>query len=80
MVRGALAPGYDIERDFSPRYNPWDQRVCLVPDGDLFAAMNAGKVAVVTDTIARFTEERDRAGVRRGRWRRISSSPPPAWS
>jgi len=56
MVRGALAPGYDVERDFSPRYNPWDQRVCLAPDGDLFAAMNAGKVGVVTDTIARFTE------------------------
>jgi monooxygenase len=56
MVRNALAPGYDVERDFSPRYNPWDQRVCLAPDGDLFAAMNAGKVSVVTDTIARFTE------------------------
>jgi len=56
MVRGALAPGYDVERDFSPRYNPWDQRVCLAPDGDLFAAMNAGKVSVVTDRIETFTE------------------------
>jgi len=56
MVRGALAPGYDVERDFSPRYNPWDQRVCLAPDGDLFKAMNAGKVSVVTDTIETFTE------------------------
>ncbi|HST35227.1 MAG TPA: NAD(P)/FAD-dependent oxidoreductase [Allosphingosinicella sp.] len=56
MVRNALGPGYDVERDFSPRYNPWDQRVCLAPDGDIFAAMNAGKVEVLTDTIARFTE------------------------
>jgi monooxygenase len=56
MVRNALVPGYDVERDFSPRYNPWDQRVCLAPDGDLFAAMNAGKVSVVTDTIETFTE------------------------
>jgi monooxygenase len=49
-------PGYDLERDFSPSYNPWDQRVCLVPDGDLFAAMKAGEVTIVTGTIARFTE------------------------
>jgi cation diffusion facilitator CzcD-associated flavoprotein CzcO len=56
MVRQALKPGYDVERDFSPRYNPWDQRVCLAPDGDLFKAMNAGKVSVVTDGIAAFTE------------------------
>jgi cation diffusion facilitator CzcD-associated flavoprotein CzcO len=50
-----LPAGYDVERHFSPSYNPWDQRLCLVPDGDLFAAMNQGKVAVVTDRIARFT-------------------------
>jgi len=50
-----LPAGYDVERHFSPSYNPWDQRLCLIPDGDLFAAMNAGKVAVVTDRIARFT-------------------------
>jgi cation diffusion facilitator CzcD-associated flavoprotein CzcO len=49
-------PGHDIERDFAPAYNPWDQRVCLVPDGDLFAAMRAGKVTIVTGAIARFTE------------------------
>ncbi len=49
-------PGHDVARDFSPRYNPWDQRLCLVPDGDLFAAIKAGRVAVVTDTIDRFTE------------------------
>jgi monooxygenase len=52
-----LPAGYDLERDFTPRYNPWDQRVCLVPDGDLFAAMRGGKVSIATDTIARFTPE-----------------------
>ena len=56
MVRGALKPGYPVERDFSPSYNPWDQRVCLAPDGDLFKAMNEGKVSVVTGTIETFTE------------------------
>ncbi|TMJ18534.1 MAG: NAD(P)/FAD-dependent oxidoreductase [Alphaproteobacteria bacterium] len=52
-----LPPGYDLGRDFTPRYNPWDQRVCLVPDGDLFAAMRGGTVSIVTDTIARFTPD-----------------------
>ena len=56
MVRQALKPGYPVERDFSPSYNPWDQRVCLAPDGDLFKTMNEGKVAVVTGTIETFTE------------------------
>ncbi|HLU54347.1 MAG TPA: NAD(P)/FAD-dependent oxidoreductase [Pseudonocardia sp.] len=45
-----------IDRDFTPRYRPWDQRLCVVPDGDLFRAMRAGRVEVVTDTIATFTE------------------------
>lgn len=48
-------PGHDVERDFGPSYNPWDQRVCLVPDGDLFRAMRAGKVEVITDRIETFT-------------------------
>src|SRR6185503_6561718 len=55
LVSAQLEPGYDVDRHFSPSYNPWDQRVCLVPDGDLFAAMNAGRVSVVTDRIERFT-------------------------
>jgi monooxygenase len=55
LVSESLAPGYDVARDFSPSYNPWDQRLCLIPDGDLFAAMNEGKVAVVTDGIEGFT-------------------------
>jgi cation diffusion facilitator CzcD-associated flavoprotein CzcO len=49
-------PGHDIERDFGPTYNPWDQRVCLIPDGDLFTAIRAGKVSIATGRIARFTE------------------------
>ena len=52
-----LPPGYDIERHLSPRYNPWDQRMCLIPDGDLFGAIKNGKVAIVTDAIASFTAD-----------------------
>jgi cation diffusion facilitator CzcD-associated flavoprotein CzcO len=55
LAAEALPPGYDVDRHFSPRYNPWDQRLCLIPDGDLFAAMHDGKVSVATDTIERFT-------------------------
>nr|WP_294813932.1 NAD(P)/FAD-dependent oxidoreductase [uncultured Sphingomonas sp.] len=55
MVRQEL-PGYDVDTHFTPRYNPWDQRLCLVPDADLFASLREGKASVVTDTIDRFTE------------------------
>ena len=55
MVRDALGPDYDVGKHFTPRYNPWDQRLCLVPDADLFDAIRAGRAAVATDTIARFT-------------------------
>ncbi len=55
-VAKLLPPGYPVERHFTPRYNPWDQRLCLVPDADLFKAISDGKVAVVTDTIDTFTE------------------------
>jgi monooxygenase len=57
MVRERLGSDYDVATHFTPRYNPWDQRVCLVPDGDLFAAINAGSALIVTDTIARITPE-----------------------
>jgi cation diffusion facilitator CzcD-associated flavoprotein CzcO len=50
-------PGRDIEKDFVPVYNPWDQRVCLVPDGDLFRAIREDRVSVVTGTIATFTKD-----------------------
>ena len=55
-VRGALGPDYDVGTHFTPRYNPWDQRLCLVPDGDLFKAIRAGRASVVTDQIVAFTE------------------------
>jgi cation diffusion facilitator CzcD-associated flavoprotein CzcO len=56
LVQQELGPDYDVDTHFAPRYNPWDQRLCLVPDGDLFAAIRSGKVSVVTDHIATFTE------------------------
>jgi cation diffusion facilitator CzcD-associated flavoprotein CzcO len=56
MVRDELGPDYDIGTHFTPRYNPWDQRLCLVPDSDLFAAIRDGSAEVVTDTIDTFTE------------------------
>ncbi|HLJ82037.1 MAG TPA: NAD(P)/FAD-dependent oxidoreductase [Ktedonobacterales bacterium] len=56
MAREQLGPDYDVETHFSPAYNPWDQRLCLVPDGDLFTAIKAGKVTIVTDQIETFTE------------------------
>jgi len=55
-VERSLPPGYDVDRHFKPRYNPWDQRMCLVPDGDLFRAISSGEATVVTDRIASFTE------------------------
>ena len=51
-----LPVGYEIDTHFKPRYNPWDQRLCLVPDGDLFEAICAGRASVVTDEIDTFTE------------------------
>ncbi|MCW5890618.1 MAG: NAD(P)/FAD-dependent oxidoreductase [bacterium] len=56
MVRKELGPDYDVETHFTPRYNPWDQRLCLVPNSDLFVALRSGKAEVVTDHIAAFTE------------------------
>ncbi|TXM72604.1 NAD(P)/FAD-dependent oxidoreductase [Methylobacterium sp. WL69] len=56
-IREQLGPDYDVGRHFTPRYKPWDQRLCLVPDGDLFAAIRTGRASVVTDTITRFTED-----------------------
>ena len=55
-VERQLPAGYDIDKHFKPRYNPWDQRVCLVPDGDLFETIKSGGASVVTDEIERFTE------------------------
>lgn len=57
LVKKALGPDYDVDRHFTPHYNPWDQRLCLVPNGDLFEAINSGKASVVTDQIDSFTED-----------------------
>ncbi len=56
LVREQLGPDFDVEKHFTPRYNPWDQRLCLVPDADLFVAIRSGKASVVTDEIETFTE------------------------
>ncbi len=55
-VAEQLPDGYDVDTHFNPRYNPWDQRLCLVPDGDLFREIRRGRVSVVTDQILNFTE------------------------
>jgi cation diffusion facilitator CzcD-associated flavoprotein CzcO len=52
----AMLPNVDVGKHFTPRYNPWDQRLCLVPNGDLFKAINQGRASVVTDHIETFTE------------------------
>jgi cation diffusion facilitator CzcD-associated flavoprotein CzcO len=56
-VRKALGDGHDIDTHFTPNYNPWDQRLCLVPDDDLFKVLKSGKAEMVTDHIASFTEK-----------------------
>jgi cation diffusion facilitator CzcD-associated flavoprotein CzcO len=57
QLQRQLPAGYDIDTHFTPRYNPWDQRLCVVPNGDLFKAISAGRVSVVTDQIDTFTEK-----------------------
>lgn len=56
-VRRNLPKDFDIETHFSPKYNPWDERLCVVPDGDMFKAISSGKASVVTDHIVRFTKD-----------------------
>ena len=56
QLRKQLGKDYDVEKHFTPNYNPWDQRLCLVPDDDLFKAISSGSATVVTDHIQRFTE------------------------
>jgi monooxygenase len=55
-ARRQLPPGYPVETHFGPRYAPWDQRMCFVPDGDLFAAIRSGRASVATGAIDTFTE------------------------
>jgi monooxygenase len=56
MAQRRLPQGYDVNKHFGPKYNPWDERLCLAPNGDLFKTIKAGKADVVTDTIDRFTK------------------------
>jgi monooxygenase len=56
MVQRLLPEGIEHDPHFNPAYNPWDQRLCLVPDGDLFTALGSGKASIVTDHIDTFTE------------------------
>ena len=55
QLRKELGPDFDIDRHFTPPYNPWDQRMCLVPDGDLFVAMREKRASIVTDIVESFT-------------------------
>jgi monooxygenase len=55
-VERQLPDDYDVKTHFRPSYNPWEQRLCLVPDGDLFAALSDGSASIVTDRIETFTE------------------------
>ena len=57
MVRRQLPDGFDIDKHFTPDYNPWDQRLCAVPDNDIFEAIKSGKANIVTDEIVEFTED-----------------------
>jgi cation diffusion facilitator CzcD-associated flavoprotein CzcO len=55
-VRALLDPDYDVDKHFTPKYRPWQQRLAFVPDGDLFAGIKSGKASMVTDEIESFTE------------------------
>jgi monooxygenase len=57
LVREELGDDFDVEKHFTPRYNPWDQRMCLVPDSDLFNSIKDGRASVVTDVIDKFDEK-----------------------
>jgi cation diffusion facilitator CzcD-associated flavoprotein CzcO len=55
-VQDELGSDYDVGKHFTPTYNPWDQRLCLLPNGNLFEVIRSGRVSVVTDEIETFTE------------------------
>jgi monooxygenase len=57
MAQRRLPEGYDVEKHFGPRYNPWDERLCLAPNGDLFKTIRKGNADVVTETIDTFVPE-----------------------
>jgi len=55
-LEGRMGEGFDIDKHFTPTYNPWDQRLCVIPNGDLFKAIKNKKATVVTGQIEKFTE------------------------
>ncbi len=57
MVHNELGSDFDVKTHFTPRYNPWDQRLCLVPDSDMFEAIRSGRAQVATDHIERFVKD-----------------------
>ena len=69
MTAAQLPKGYPVDPDFTPLYNPWDQRMCMVPDGDLFKVIGEGRASVVTDTIETFTE----TGIKLGSGRELEA-------
>jgi cation diffusion facilitator CzcD-associated flavoprotein CzcO len=56
-VEAQLPEDYDVDTHFSPHYSPWDQRLCVCPDGDLFKAISSDRAAIVTDQVESFTEK-----------------------
>ena len=56
MTKAALNKEFDVKKHFTPSYYPWDQRLCLLPNGDLYESINQGRVDVITDTIDRVEE------------------------
>jgi cation diffusion facilitator CzcD-associated flavoprotein CzcO len=57
QIKKQLPADYDVDKHFTPKYNPWDERLCAVPDGDMFKAIRKGKVSVETDQIEKFTQD-----------------------
>ena len=78
LVRQHLGPHYDVDTHFTPRYDPWDQRLCLIPNADLFRAIKSGTLEMVTDGVEGFAEHgleaRLRAGIA-GRHRGLGHRP-----
>jgi monooxygenase len=56
-ARSALPLGFDVDTHFGPSYDPWDQRLCVCPDGDLFDVLSDGRASIVTDTVTSLTED-----------------------
>ncbi len=77
LTEPQLPAGTSYDEHFLPPYNPWDQRLCVVPDGDFFAALRSGKAEVVTDTIETFTPDRHQSSPRVASSRPTSSSARP---